>query len=202
MKKKKLLVAAILATSAAFNVNAAYLSLDGEGGSMVIPSNNEIFSDGYTQYNIGSNLYADEEVNLTFTYLGHEAAYDNDFFAYGGGLNNKGNSVGDSYSVSGVDAGILEFEFASNAFTPTMGISNGANEDFGSWQSFATLLNYEFNGIMYDAIILFDDSGAGPDDNHDDHIIGIQAQAVPEPSSVALFLLGIAGLMVSRRRLS
>jgi hypothetical protein len=106
------------------------------------------------------------------------------------------NSVGDSFSVANVGAGLLGFDFYSN--TISMGINNGSNNDLGSFQSFATISNFTYDGTFYDAIVLFDDSGAGPDDDGDDHIIGIRA--VPEPAIIALFATGLLGIGFARRR--
>ena len=79
-----------------------------------------------------------------------------------------------------------------------MGINNSSNNDLGSFQSFATILDFTYDGTFYDAIVLFDDSGAGPDDDGDDHIIGIRA--VPEPAIIALFATGLFGTGFARRK--
>jgi hypothetical protein len=50
------------------------------------------------------------------------------------------NSVGDSFSVANVGAGLSGFDFYSN--TISMGINNGSNNDPGSFQSFATILGF------------------------------------------------------------
>lgn len=199
MKHMKFLVTLIVATIS-LNANAALLSLDSAGTDILIPPNNDIFYDGVTSYDVGGNIFADTIVDLTFTYLGHEAGYNNDFYAYSGNLNNKTNSVGDSFSVFNVAAGLLDFRFYANNISS--GIANGSNMGWASYQSFATLLDYTFMGTFYDAIILFDDSGAGPDDNHDDHIIGINARAVPEPGTFVLMSITLIGLGLVRRRKS
>ena len=79
-----------------------------------------------------------------------------------------------------------------------MGIKNDSYNDLGSFQSFATILDFTYDGTFYDAIVLFDDSGAGPDDDGDDHIIGIRA--VPEPAIIALFATGLLETGFSRRK--
>ena len=122
--------------------------------------------------------------------------YSNDFNAYGQNLNNKTNGVGDGFSTTGVGAGLLNFNFYSN--NVSQGINNGSNNGFASFQSFATILDIIYDGNYYDAIVLFDDSGAGPDDDADDHIIGIRA-AVPEPAIIALFAAGLLGIGFTRR---
>lgn len=193
---KAFVVTAIAALS--LNANAGLLSVSG-GADYLIPSNNDLFYDGVTSYNIGGNVYLDELADLTFTYLGHEAGYSNDFNAYGGTLNNKTDAIGDSFSADDVAAGLLGFNFYTYG-GGTGSVTNGSNYPFGAIRSFAVLLDYWYLGEYYDAILLFDDSGAGPDDNHDDHVIGVKAVAVPVPATVLLLGLCLLGLGASRRR--
>jgi len=194
MKRIKFFAAAVIACFS-LQSQAMLIELDGGGATQIVPANNDFFSGIVPSYNVGGNLLATSLVDLTFTYLGHEAGYSNDFNAYGNTLNNKTNGVGDSFNVANVGAGLLGFDFYSNSIS--QGIANGSNNGFASFQSFATILDITYVGVYYDAIVLFDDSGAGPDDDADDHIIGIRA--VPEPSIIALFGLGLLGLGFARR---
>ncbi|MBQ1782740.1 MAG: hypothetical protein II007_03720 [Gammaproteobacteria bacterium] len=196
MKGLKDLILAVIA-GLAFNASAGLLSVSG-GGNYLIPLNNDLFYDGVTSYNIGGNVYLDATANLSFTYLGHEAGYSNDFNGYSDTLNNKSNAIGDSFSVAAVMAGLVDFNFYSYGGA-TGTVTNGANNPFGAIRSFAVLLDYWYMGEYYDAILLFDDSGAGPDDNHDDHVIGVKAVGVPAPATIMLLGLSILGLGVSRR---
>jgi hypothetical protein len=53
------------------------------------------------------------------------------------------------------------------------------------------------------AWLFWDDSGAGPDDNHDDMIIRAvftPATSVPEPGTLAPFGLGLLGIGLARRK--
>lgn len=198
MKSRKLL-ASIALVAAASSAQAGLISVTG-GADHIAPLNNN-FVAGAT-YNIGGNVYADSDVHLTYTYLGYEAGYSNDFSAIGGSvlLNNKSNSVGDNDSGYAL-AGLLDFEFTTYGTNPNVTIENGSNLQIGALQSFATMIDYTWSdGTGYDAVLFFDDSGAGPDDNHDDHIIGVTAVKVPEPGTLALFGLGLAGMGIATRK--
>jgi len=213
MKFKKIIAFFVLATLA----TSAQANLSIMGGEDVdVPMNNDfIFTDPATQYNIGGNLFADFNVALTFTFLGSEAGFNNEFYALGDSvfLSNKpaDNPVGTTFSGDSL-AGLIDFRFfsleANNGFGPGEGISNGGNQPVGSFQSFATILDFLWtrNGVTYDAVLFFDDSGFDEDDNHDDHIIGITATRlstveVPAPGVLALVGLGLLGLrLVSRRK--
>lgn len=50
----------------------------------------------------------------------------------------------------------------------------------------------------YDYLIYIDDSGAGPDYDHNDMIIGVSA--IPEPATFILLSIGLAGVGLYRRR--
>ncbi|MBQ1782739.1 MAG: PEP-CTERM sorting domain-containing protein [Gammaproteobacteria bacterium] len=203
------------AATASLSAQAALLTVDG-GMMAPVPSNNAFVTGSY---NLGGNVSLTEEAHLTFTFLEAEAGYWNTFTAYSSVLGNKVNAKGDSFTVNNVLAGLLDFSFSTNGSwtSPAPGsdagsVTNGANvvDILGNVHSFATLLNYTYKGVFYDALLVFDDTGPGrlvdgvwnpvDDDNHDDLVIGLNVVAVPAPAAMLLMGLGLIGLGASRRR--
>lgn len=142
---------------------------------------------------------SEDKFRLTFTYLYKEAGFQNSFWFEGSELfNTNSSSFGDSQSfVYDGGLGDLDFFFKTlNYSNNLVGTVNNADND--------SEVAYDFFTYQEDGFILLglDDTGAGPDDNHDDMIIKITASKVPEPGTLALLGLGLAGLGVGYRRRS
>ena len=77
-------------------------------------------------------------------------------------------------------------------------MSNGLNDLLG-WNANQSIA-YSVSGN--EAWLFWDDSGAGPDDNHDDMLIKavFTPKAVPEPATLGLFGLGLLGVWAGSRR--
>jgi hypothetical protein len=99
-----------------------------------------------------------------------------------------------------VTASILDFGFCAFS-SPGVSkgcITNSQNDGLGlmSVQSIA------FSAAGNLAWLFWDDSGAGPDDNHDDMLIKavFTPSSVPEPATLGLFGMGLAGLWFAAKR--
>jgi hypothetical protein len=187
------------------NVRPAKSTID------VVPSNDfrgQLASLDIKQYTLGASLGTDVAGTITYYYYGKEAGYRNDFWAGDLSLSTDyaptwQNRFDDPYEIGSLNVGpgLLDFGFcAYNGGSSPLGcLSNEQNDGKGlySWQSIA----YSIAG---NSVWLFwDDSGAGPDDNHDDMLIRAvfsPATSVPEPTMLMLFGMGLLGLGLMRRK--
>jgi hypothetical protein len=164
---------------------------------------------GITTYTLGASLGTDTAGTVTYYYYGKEAGYRNDFLAGGLSPYSSGytpttqNYFGAPKTIGSqsVGAGLLDFSFCAYGYDASLQgcVSNAQNDGLGlySWQSIAM-------SILGDSAWLFwDDSGAGPDDNHDDMIIRAvftPRASVPEPGTIGLFGLGLLGVWFAARQ--
>jgi hypothetical protein len=205
----------VLATGTA---NAGFISVDNVGGIYAsdlrpVAGNNYFVGAlsglGVGTYTLGTSLATDSAGSVAFFYYGKEAGYSNQFVAAGGASHTTGFSplqdnfgspfaFGPSVAV-GAGVNLLDFQFC--AFTAPLAIgscvTNGANDSlrYEADQSIAISI------IGNSAWLFWDDSGAGPDDNHDDMVVRavFTPSQVPEPTTLGLLGAGLLGAWFTMR---
>lgn len=216
IKNTKTLLAISLLSATAVS-QAAFIAVDTVSPVAstigIVPSNDfksTLAGLGVTTYTLGASLGLDSAGSVTYYYYGKEAGYRNDFLTTGLAYSSGYTPTSQNHFASPIEIGtvstgpgLLDFRFCSySAGSSLVGCSSNAQNDALSMSSFQSIaLNITDNT----AWLFWDDSGAGPDDNHDDMIIKAvftPSTSVPEPGTLALFGLGLLamGFAASRRQ--
>lgn len=193
---KKTVAASVLALSA-LGASAA-VSVDADVADIATPGSFDFASLVSPTFDLGT-LTTDLAGTVTYSFIGKEAGYTNEFKGFGAGVI---TTAGGADIVDVVGAGPFAFSFAT--VLPVAAVSSTSNGDVFtllSNPSFAIFKGAEGSGFQY--ILGFNDIGAGNDSDFDDLVIGVNFTPVPEPSTYALILAGLAAVgFVARRRRS
>jgi len=176
----------------------------------IVPTNDfkAIFAGlGVTKYTLGASLGLESAGTVSYYYYGKEAGYANVFtsgsLSYDTGYTPSMQNYFAAPKLIGsldVGAGLLDFKFCafSSPGHKEGCVTNQQNDLYGlgSFQSIA------YSVLGNTAWLFWDDSGAGPDDNHDDMLIKavFTPKAVPEPATLGLLGLGLLGTWVGSKR--
>lgn len=158
-------------------------------------------------YNVGDTVLfghnlkstSSDPFKLTFTYLGKEANDNNQFYWNNTLVFDQTNSPDDTFSTvfyGGLDK-LLTFSFKNGNNVEVLNDgTNGSQLNIpGEPKSSVNFNLFQVPNEQDYFLISFDDGWTG-DDNHDDMVIAVRATKVPEPGTLALLGLGLAGIAV------
>jgi hypothetical protein len=213
MKTTRILAtfAAVAGLAAASSAQAAFVFTDtqapiGSAATPISTLNNfrtQLAGQGVTTMFLGRRLGVTGAAGsfvIDVDFFASEAGYRNQFI-WGSTVivDNTGDkswSERDYGSVTSAATNTLNFRFC--AVNVSLCVTNTQNDTtrLSSTASIGMWLSSDRNT----AWLLWDDSGGGADDNHDDLIVRLTYRSVPEPGTLALMGLGLVCVALFRRR--
>jgi hypothetical protein len=190
------LAVAAVAASFAWGSVARAVSFDVTGGEAYVLPSNFTASAGGGVVAAGANVVRNAALSLgqkgrvTFSYVGSEAGYTNQFWLDGVQRFDNKAAANPSFTLK-VGPGLVPFEFRT--VSPAGSVANGASTDF--YRSIAL-----YGDAPKTVYALFNDSHRS-DKDYDDLVVRMDVAPVPLPAAAWLLLGGIGGLgVVARRR--
>jgi len=186
------------------------------GSPIVTPAVNDVLGAGVSLSDNATLVTNVAGVRLDYFFIGSESGFTNTLVT-AFGSHAEANTIpglpGTSlFGGTQAAAGAVSLSFTSSGFGGSLGLGTGDAsksialgylKDLTCAGGFALCMSATATDYILFAL---DDSGAGPDDNHDDYVGVLVASRdpnteVPLPAAAWLLLSGIAGLFgVSRRR--